>query len=592
MIKKRGKIKFPIFSKTSLRFMTNMSTSFLLAIISILNLSKGSSEVQQSIRKGLPALDEWYYQKIYYSLKSFKDLHQPFVDSVQFSTRNIEILNFGDLFYRIVFRFLFPNDIFIAYLVSTIILVTLWIYFISTLLQSVGKTHFVVSAIITVTLIQLFFGNSRLPNNNYPFARIMSPQFVGLIWVVTLLLILKTINDERHLVENRALLFLSFSGLVFFASFTYLYLLLSILGTLLILILNFLRSQSFAKAIILAVASLIGSTPYLLSHLQKMDETKFIEAGQRMGLVESRAPGGGLTIVLCVSCLLVLKIIKATKFNIQDSIRNALSFSSLGVLIASQSNLVTNISIQFSYHFEIFAFINCIIILSIFLKKLLDKFRFTNSPIGQNLCLIGAIFIFLPIMYAISSEFKSTRNDLTTIQKRIEINFGAKSNLIVDVEGLQNTVRIYSTSRVLYQEDLIPYGYSNIEVLERYFISSGCSDKLTNDLLKQPLAYFIEASKQKGVSLQRYAKFFNLESQLNFLYEPLLEISMKRNELVDKQISDLRKKLQPDSCLNIARQNDVDFVVFDENSEWSEILDDKSIVKSDFGLEGIFYAQI
>lgn len=569
-----------------------MSISFLLAIISILNLSKGSSEVQQSIRKGLPALDEWYYQKIYYSLKSFKDLNQPFVDSVQFSTRNIEILNFGDLFYRIVFRFLFPNDIFIAYLVSTIILVTLWIYFISTLFQSVGKTHFMVSAIITITLIQLFFGNSRLPNNNYPFARIMSPQFVGLIWVVTLLLILKAINDERHLVENRALLFLSFSGLVFFASFTYLYLLLSILGTLLVLILNFLRSQSFAKAIILAFASLIGSTPYLLSNLQKMDETKFIEAGQRMGLVESRAPGGGLTIVLCISCLLVLRIIKATKFNIQDSIRNALSFSCLGVLIASQSNLVTNISIQFSYHFEIFAIINCIIILSIFLKKLLDKFRFTNNPIGQNLYLIGAIFIFLPIMYLISSEFKSTRNDLTTIQKRMEMNFGAKSNLIVDVEGLQNTVRIYSTSRVLYQEDLIPYGYSNIEVLERYFISSGCSDKLTNDLLKQPLAYFIEASKQKGVSLQRYAKLFNLESQLNFLYEPLLEISMKRNELVDKQISDLRIKLQSDICLNIARQNDVDFVVFDENSEWSEILDDKSIVKSNFGLEGIFYAQI
>lgn len=592
MSRLKSRIKFTNFSRLLFRIIIRLSISFTLAIITSLNFVKDSSEIQQSIRKGLPPLHEWYYQKIYYSSKSIMDMNQPFVDNIQFSSRGIEILNFGDLFYRILFKLLFPNEISFAYFVSTIILLTLWIYFISVLILSVGKTNFMVSATITTVFIVLFFGNSRLPNNEYPFARIMSPQFVGLIWVLATVLVLKATNNESRLAKSKVLLFFSFSILVFFASFTYLYLLLSILGTLMALILNYLRTRIFGKALILTSASLIGSTPYLLSNLQKIDEARFIEAGLRMGLVESRAPGGGLTIILSFLCFFVLKSSKITKFNSQDSIKKTLNFSTLGILIASLSNFFTNISIQFSYHFEIFILLNCLMILSLILKKLIDQVFFDIQLIANKMIFITIILTFLPSVYFTSREFKSSERDLLEIQQIMEVKFGDNSNLIVDVKGLQNTLRVYSKSRIFYQEDMIPYGYTNNEILERYFISAGCSDNLTNNSLLSPLAYYIEASKQKGESLQKYLSLMNLESRFSYFYKPLLDIARSRNESAIEFIKDLKIKLQPSNCLESAQQKDIDFIIFDQNSNWSEILENKSIVKSNLGIEGIFYARI
>jgi hypothetical protein len=585
------KIKLSSFADLFLKIAAQMSISLFLAFISISQLARDSAKIQDSIRSGLPALDEWYYQKIYFFSESLMDFNQPFVDSANFATRNLEVLNFGDLFYRIIFKF-FPYDISISYFVSTIILLTLWIYFISTLVVSSGKNNYLFSASISVILILLFFGNSRLPNNEYPFARIVSPQLVGLVWVLATLLILKAIDNESRLSKSKGLVFFSFSFLVFFASFTYLYLLLSILGALFALTLNLLESRRFEKALILILSSAVGCTPYLLSSLQKIDETRFIEAGLRMGLVESRAPGGGLTIMLCLLCLLVLNSSKVTKLNLQNPIKKTLNLSSLGILLASLSNLFTNVSIQFSYHFEIFALLNCLIVSSLILKKLLDRVPLNIRPRSHIKIFVTFFLMLLPVILFTSQDFKSSERDLREIQKNMQVKFGDSSNLIVDVKGLQSTLRVYSKARILYQEDIIPYGYTNNEILERYFISTGCSDDLNNDSMLRPLVYYIEASKQKGESLQKYLNMMNLESRFSYLYEPLLNTSRSRNESVIKIIKDLRINLKPSNCLEYAQKKNIGFIIFDQNSKWSKILDDKSIVKNYLGLEGIFYARI
>ena len=579
------------FSSQMLKISAHILISIFLAFLSILSFVRNSTDIQTSIRKGLPALDEWYYQKIYFYSKSLMDSSQNFVDSPEYYNRKIEILNFGDLFYRLIFKLL-PNDIYIAYFVSTIILLTFWIFFISFLVLRVGKSNYTSSVVVSVVSIMLFFGNSRLPNNDYPFARIVSPQLVGLIWILATLLILKTMDYDSRSAKNNILVFLSYSFLIFFASFTYLYLLLSILATLFALILNQFRKRLFRKALLVILASLVGAVPFLYLNFQKIIDTRFVEAGQRMGLIESRAPGGGLTIILCLLCLFVLYIIKATKFSFQDSMRNTLSLSSLGILIASQSNLATNVSIQFSYHFEIFALINCLILLSLILKKLVDQFTFINQPIAPKIIFTLALLTLLPAIYLTSREFESSEKYLVRIQKSMEMNFGDKSNLIVDVKGLQSTLRVYSESRIYFQEDMGPYGYTNNEILERYFISSGCSKKLTNDSLKRPLGYYIEASKQKGESLQKYLEFINLESEFRFLYDSLLETSLKRNESVNEYIEDLRIRLQPSNCLDVARQNGIDFILFDKHSEWSGIVESESLSKSSLGFEGIFFTRI
>jgi hypothetical protein len=84
----------------------------------------------------------------------------------------------------------------------------------------------------------------------------------------------------------------------------------------------------------------------------------------------------------------------------------------------------------------------------------------------------------------------------------------------------------------------------------------------------------------------------NLESKFSYFYKPLLDISRSRNESAIEFIKDLKIKLQPSNCLEFAQQKDIDFIIFDQNSNWSEILEDKSVVKSNLGLEGVFYARI
>ena len=109
-----------------------------------------------------------------------------------------------------------------------------------------------------------------MPNNDYPFARIVSPQLVGLIWILATLLILKTMDYDSRSAKNNILVFLSYSFLIFFASFTYLYLLLSILATLFALILNQFRKRLFRKALLVILASLVGAVPFLYLNFQKI----------------------------------------------------------------------------------------------------------------------------------------------------------------------------------------------------------------------------------------------------------------------------------------------------------------------------------
>ena len=92
------------FSSQMLKISAHILISIFLAFLSILSFVRNSTDIQTSIRKGLPALDEWYYQKIYFYSKSLMDSSQNFVDSPEYYNRKIEILNFGDLFYRLIFN--------------------------------------------------------------------------------------------------------------------------------------------------------------------------------------------------------------------------------------------------------------------------------------------------------------------------------------------------------------------------------------------------------------------------------------------------------------------------------------------------------
>lgn len=582
-----------LFSSSGLFFKVaaRISFSLFLAFISISMFVRDSREIQNSIKSGLPALDEWYYQKIYHFSKSFIYLDQPFVDNVDFSYRNIETLNFGDLFYKIIFKF-FPYDISISYFVSTTILLSLWIYLISILVMNSRKNYFFSTAILSLICIIMFFGNSRLPNNDYPFARVVSPQFVGLVWILATLLIFNEIDNKSRLSESNGRTLFAFSFLLFFASFTYLYLFLSIFGALLVRILSLIKTKTFKKALTLFMSIVAGTLPYLISNSHRLEETRFTEASLRMGLIESRSPGGGLTIILCLSCILILNSSKITKLNFQNSISKTLSLTSLGILVASQSNLFTNISIQFSYHFEIFAWLNFLIIVSLILIKLFNRISCNmQTKTYKNILIIFCLIVLVIYNFTVK-DLNSSKRELKTIQKTIQMKFGDDSNLIVDAKGLQSSFRIYSKSRILYQEDIIPYGYTNKEILERFFISSGCSNNLTDDVLLKPLVYYIEGSNQKGESLKKYLRLINLENQFRFLYQPLIEAAQDRRVSAIEFINFLKLEFQPNSCLELARNKGINFIIFDKNSKWSEILNPKSIVRSDLGLKDIYFSRI
>jgi hypothetical protein len=165
--------------------------------------------------------------------------------------------------------------------------------------------------------------------------------------------------------------------------------------------------------------------------------------------------------------------------------------------------------------------------------------------------------------------------------------YSSKEKLIIDVANLQNVFPIYSEAKLLYQSDITTYGFSNIEVLDRAYISAGCPTKISKRLQSELEVYRVEAIYMKGRALENYLNFFNLDRYFTSTYVPILDRALKERRIIQLEIDNYLISASQKECVDLARTYGIDSVVFDKKSRWYSIAMDKNLPLIPFTFQGL-----
>jgi hypothetical protein len=351
--------------------------------------------------------------------------------------------------------------------------------------------------------------------------------------------------------------------------------------------------KKYRLAIILIVSIIIFSSPFFVTSYIKSKDIRFIDATERMGMIHSRFPGSITTVLIC-SLIIILLLLQS--FLIQnrsklDASKKLIFIMSAGLLLASQSNIITNTEIQF-YHFNYFAQMCLMLVLIHFFDSLINnKFNFifnkNTFKISTVVIVIFAIFSsnnhFLPLVQNYNYGFsKNVYND----------QLNNSENVIIDEALLQNIFPIYSSAKILYQSDIAAYGYSNLELLDRAYTSLGCPLVISNSLKADLTVYRLEAIRQKYITLDKYINFFNLDGFFSDYRNEIFTLSQYKEKEIESQFKDYLSNEKGKNCFQKAKSFNIDTIIFDKNSNWNLILLNKNIKIESIGSNGLMKARI
>jgi hypothetical protein len=413
-----------------------------------------------------------------------------------------------------------------------------------------------------------------------------------MVWLIGIYII-KNILIARANPGKFHLYVLLYSMILTIASFSYLYSFLSLIGSGIILVLFLLIEKKYKYSVFLFASILVFSLPSIIINSNKTKENRFIDTTERMGMIYTRIPGSIYTILLCsviIIFLLLQSYINTKRLKINETKKTMVIMSS-GILIASQSQLITNMEIQF-YHFNIFAQICLMVILIDFFNNLVTTKYNSISRLNR------VIAFTLTISILIASSF--SRLILPLVQNYnygfsnylYKDKFDSGDRVIIDESDLQYTFPIYSRAKILYQADITAYGYTNLELFDRAYVSAGCPSQFSHNLKSELLVYRLEGVKQKYNSVIRYLDLLRLEKIFpNYKEKLLISLDHKQNEIGNEFETYLLRVKEKD-CLEKAKNFRINVVIFGKDSKWNSILKNQNIKIEDLGLYGLMKARI
>jgi hypothetical protein len=542
-----------------------ISTITALAILPFLTVS--SKQIASSIVSGNEALGIFYYPRIFSARESWTNIGNYFTESVDKSISSAEFVMLGDLIERIFFK-LFSENVAITYAIVSAIYLTLWIYILSLIVSNKVKKDFLESNIIIAAVLVIFFGNNSFFNENYGFFRLISPQVSILIWILGIYCISKY-YEHGSLVIKRIRFLVLFSTLILLSSMTYLFSFLALTSVSAVLIVHLFYYKRFKDLIIFLISFLISLMPFLSTTYMNYNDVVFTQVLERMGLFESRLPGTIKTATLCL--LVAILTYFYTKFTKTKLNRNPFVLSILictsGLMLASQSNLITNKSIQF-YHFETFSYILLILLITKILLLFQKRIIGTKVLKRNTKSVLFSIVSGLVVLGFIQTSIK--QDPPSELKQFFSRNFSESQNLIVDVSVLDYSIPIYAKSKVLYQGDIIAYKFSNTEIMKRYFVSTGCANSISFETIPGLIDYRVQPLLQKGSQINKYLSLINLDHRFENLYQTYFKEAQARELLIKSQINEFMRENIDSDCIQLARQFGIDYVVYDLESNWVE----------------------
>lgn len=565
---------------------------FLTALIILPFFTKNFRDIKYNIANYIPSWDEYYYQLIFN--KNFINVGTSYVQLSSEEPKKTSSTFLGETIENIFHQMSGGNVAFTYYFFSFIFLI-FWIYLINNIIKNKSNIHGQKSLIITIFLLFAFYSNHRIIEGlNYPFARIMHPQASVAIWLLGIFLIAKIIETE----STKQVIALS--SLLLISSFSYLYVFLALLSSNFILIMYLYKKRLKRLVHISLTFSTIATIPFLVINSKKTLDIGHYDALQRMGLISYRYPGSLTNLIICGFIILAisLKYFSLGKKKTISSKEQTLVITCVGLIIASQSNIITNQEIQF-YHFLFLSSVNFMIFLGIVIfglnlknlkvKLLMKKRKFQSRYVLISVLLISLINPFNLILKPIITEWSAGVPILTDGSKIIK-----NKNVIVDNLNVQNTLSIYEDTNILYNRVIAANSYTNKEVFERAYVSGGCPDKVTELFISTIFVYRISGLEQKGIALKGIAEKLNLERPFASIYEPIIDSSKKQNAEIFREISKYKMQIDKDNCLIAAKNFKIDTIIFDELSNWKSIVESLNLSKEKirFGNKTLYACKI
>ena len=559
----------------------------LIAAISVLPfLTKNLASIKNQIENLLPALDIYYYQRIFSLDRDLLQLGNMYVDNMSFHYRQINLISIGEVVQKSLYHLL-GDRIVLTYFLFSLLLIIVWIFLIERIISYDYPKTFAKNVLLICTLLVIFFGYTNPFNTNYSFARIVSPQISVLLWLIGLVLVNKIIAENKSITSGYKSL-AQFSLLLLVTSFTYLYTFISLFG-IGIAIMSYLAIQKkYQNLAWFFVFTLISILPFIVANINRAKEERFQDAGARMGLIKYHFPGSATTLIISFGIIFSIILYKrfAAKNIPVSNLERILIVSSIGLVLASQSNIITGNEIQF-YHFNLFAKVNLLIYFLLVASRVkIRKFK-SHAPVSRKIpiVLLSGILVVNSLSRVLSPLISDFRANSPT--EFLDNKYSSNNRLIVDVGNLQNVFPIYSKAKLLYQSDITTYGFSNIEVLDRAYISAGCPSKISESIKLELEVYRVEAIYMKGITLERYLGLFHLDKVFAGIYKPALDTALKERRSIQSEITDYLILASKTDCLSLAKTYGIDTILFDDKSRWYSITSNSNLPVTSFTVQGL-----
>lgn len=563
---------------------------FLVPVIVALSLlpflTFNSVEIYDLIVKGMAPLSILYYPRIFSGSNTWFELGDFFSGTVG-RVNSAEFIMFGDVLQRVSYKILGENII-LTYKLLSLVYLILWVYFLSKIISVDKKEKFSTSNLIIGTLLLISFNTNSIFNENYGFYRLINPQLAILIWIIFIYVLTQYFTNENS--TYRKINFLSIlCALIFISSVTYLFTFLALIGASLVFLLLLILKNKKSEALFFFKYSSVSVIPLSINIFFNRNESAYLQVLKRQGLVESRFPGTLKTLVLCCFTLFFLYLItrfsKSTGSN--KPFNTSIFICTIGIAIASQSNVITNKAVQF-YHFELFVLILLVLLISRSILIVICRIKFLHHFNFKNRKILPLGIIFLILLNFHNMKF----DHANPIKQFFKTNFISQENLIVDVSGLEYSIPVYTHSRVLYQADIPAYKFADEEIMKRYFVNSGCN--IDSDFLSIPALFSYQTAPllQKEAQVLKYSQLLNLEALFKSTHEAYASESKAIKKSIDSRVANFKQKYFNLNCVDLAKKLEVDAIVFDNKSNWKNLLEGYEIFEWKSNNQVFLFARI
>ena len=546
-----------------------------LVIMKYLTFSK--TNLVNSLNSLIPFSDSYYFDRIYSAKNSFF-IESPYVGNGATKNLNIDSFSLPENMNRAIF-FILDKNIALTYYVFALICLT-FLFFLSIKLLN----PYIDEVLFTLFFLSLgfiaLFGNNSLIDTNYVFNRIISPQFHLVFWVFLIYLTYKSISeDDKRKLQIKLTLLSAATGLTLYLHYPFIFLC-SIVSYFLVNIVIFIHFRNFRIFVLPSLVMVLLAVPTIMKYFSNTESVNSSDYFIRHGLIFSRFPGAIYPFIISIFILTFIRLFKiwsprlgiiAPKHQL-----TALTISTIGVLFACQSNVITGYSLQFSDHFDFLANVNLILLFSLFIGCLPIK-KTISLKISPRLLYYKHVNYQYILILSINTLLLSSLVSLPNLDRynQDKLNYASAikeksvQNLIIDIEKV-SPISFLTSANILYSPSIVNYEYSNRDLLNRLLVSKGCIENLNKRDTNPIYTPSIEATKQKINTINKVNSLFSL---------PFLDshIRQLRSEIIKREV-DFKIEIDdvltnPEiSCIQRALNYGITAVIYSSNSEWNTII--------------------